>query len=252
MLAVLGINETKGNQKMKMKNMIVAAVIAGVSIAASLNAAIVRVSGPDKTTKPGFVINTFSNTVTGVVRARTNNLSRVVTRRGRVSARGGAAFRRSAPRAGDSSFLTKEQEKFYSSYTRQVAQEIITITNVQYVVATWRKGNDLWQTTNQVIVIQGRQQTDKIGEVETRVAQLEKIFPVHYSKLKLIMNLKAVGKWKDVRAQLEEADLMDEWNASMFILDSHPFFISATNNAIQAGICTEKEIVTLLQNSIDE
>lgn len=238
--------------KDKARYAVAVAALAVITAFTVLNAAIVRVGEPDKNTKPGFVINTFSNTVTGVVKARTNDLSKVVTRMGSVSARGTQNFRRSRSSSGDSHFLTKEQDEFYRSYTRQVAQEIITITNVQYVVATWRKGDEMWQTTNQVVVIQGRQMNDKLGEVENRVTKLESIFPVHYSKLKLITNLKAVGKWSAVKQQLEAADCMDEWNASMFITDSHPLFIAATNNAVQAGVCTVEQIQTLLKNSVDE
>lgn len=219
-------------------------VAALLSICTTLHARLVKVGETDKTTKPGFVINTFSNTVTGVVTVRTNDLKKVVARANRAR-----AF--SAKRSNNS-ILTKEQNKFYNTYTKQVAQEIITITNVQYVVATWRKGNDMWQTTNQVKVIQGKQQTDKLGNVEKRVEKLESIFPVHYSKLKLITNLKAVGKWAAVKEQLEKADCMDEWNASMFILDTHPLFIAATNNAVEKGVCTLEQIQSLLEKSIDE
>lgn len=239
---------------MKAKSIIALAALAACIAVQSLNAALVRIWEPDRTTKPGFVINTFSNTVSGVVRARTNDLSKTVARRANVSARGSSRpeFGRARSPKASGSFLTMSQEEFYRSYTRQVAQEIIVITNVPHVVATWRKGDEVWQTTNVVKVIQGRQQTDKLGEVDSRVKKLEKIFPVHYSKLKLITNLKAVGKWKDVKAQLEAADVIDEWNASMFVLDTHPFFIAATNNAVQKGVCTVEQIEALLKNSIDE
>lgn len=236
---------------MKTKAIIALAAVAAIS---SLYAALVRVGEPDRTTKPGFVINTFSNTVSGVVKARTNDLNRTVARRAKATSRGLSRPEFGRARSSDANgrFLTMSQEEFYRSYTRQVAQEIITITNVPHVVATWRKGNEVWQTTNIVKVIQGRQQTDKLGEVDFRVQKLEKIFPIHYSKLKLITNLKAVGKWKAVKEQLEAADVMDEWNASMFVLDTHPFFIAATNNAVQKGVCTVEQIEALLKDSIDE
>jgi hypothetical protein len=245
--------QDKDKKEMKANNAryaVAIGMVAVLSLFHALNAAIVRIGSPDKTTKPGFIINTFSNTVTGVVKVKTNDLNNVVTRRGNVSSRG-TNFTRSLSSSSNSGFLTKEQDEFYRTYTRQVAHEIITITNVQYVVATWRKGDEMWQTTNQVVVIQGRQQTDKLGDVEVRVTKLESIFPVHYSKLKLITNLKSVGKWSAVKEQLEKADCMDEWNASMFILDTHPLFIAATNDAVKEGICTVEQIKTLLENSVD-
>lgn len=224
--------------------------IAILSLCTALEARLVKIGETDKTTKPGYAIFTFSNTVNGVVSVRTNSMANVVARGNR--ARSLAAKRGNDYTRRNSSILTKEQEKFYKTYTKQVAQELITITNVQYIVATWRKGNEMWQTTNQVKVIQGKQQTDKLGNVEKRVEKLESIFPVHYSKLKLITNLKAVGKWTAVKEQLENADCMDEWNASMFILDTHPLFISATNNAVEKGVCTIEQIKSLLEKSIDE
>lgn len=225
--------------------------VALMSFCTALNAAIVHIGEPDKTTKPGFVINTFSNTVTGVVSTRTNDAKKVVSR-GQLARAAAAKRGNDFTRRNKLSVLTKEQQKFYNTYTKQVAQEVITISNEQYVVATWRKGNDMWQTTNKVTVIQGKQQTDKLGNVEKRVEKLESIFPVHYSKLKLITNLKEVGKWSAVKEQLEKADCMDEWNASMFILDTHPLFIAATNNAVEKGVCTIEQINELLEKSIDE
>lgn len=95
---------------------------------------------------------------------------------------------------------------------------------------------------------QGRKtlvETNTIQRVTQRVA------PIKYSKLKLIVAAKAAGKWDDVKAAIVAMNLEDEWNACQFITSDYPAYVAATNAVITRGIATEAEVKAFMKMAED-
>jgi len=76
--------------------------------------------------------------------------------------------------------------------------------------------------------------------------------PRRYSKLRLILALKAAGKWALAKQYIEAADLTDEWAACQYLEDGNAQFVAGTNAVIRAGLATPAEIAALLEAARDE
>lgn len=126
---------------------------------------------------------------------------------------------------------TPEQRGYMRARTKLVARDTNTIDG--YVVNTFRKGNRTWCTTN-------------------KLAQANISLKWKVSKLKLITTLKGIDKWITVKGFISDADLEDEWNACQYIDVRYPAFISATNQAVRAGLATSEEISTVIEQSWDD
>ena len=122
--------------------------------------------------------------------------------------------------------------RYINERTRIVAQDTKTIPGK--VITHYRKEKNLWATTNDIVVI-------------NRVVDR----PVKYSKLKLIVAAKAVGKWNDVKSAIKAMDLEDEWNACQFITSDYPAYVSATNTVISMGIASEAEVKAFMKKAED-
>ena len=101
------------------------------------------------------------------------------------------------------------------------------------IVYTYKRGAEVWKATNAVqrMAIQAT--------------------PNRYSKLKIIVAAKSAGKWSAVKEFLSANDLMDEWNACMYIEDGNPYFVQATNAVVAAGIATDEAVKAFLDAAKD-
>jgi hypothetical protein len=123
-------------------------------------------------------------------------------------------------------------ERFLRERTRIVSQDA---KSIEGKVITWyRQGAKTWATTNDVVVVN--------RPVER---------PVKYSKLKLIVAAKSVGKWDSLKAAISAMGIEDEWNACQYITSDYPAYISATNAVIQNGIATEAEVKAFMKLAED-
>lgn len=100
------------------------------------------------------------------------------------------------------------------------------------VVYTYQQGAKVWSETNTVRRIASRP-------------------VIRYSKLKLIVAAKSAGKWADVKAFIQKADIEDEWNACQYITSDYPIFISATNAVVASGIATTEQLEQFLKLAED-
>ena len=75
---------------------------------------------------------------------------------------------------------------------------------------------------------------------------------VRYSKLKLIVASKAVGKWEALKTFISSAGYEDEWQACQFLSSGYEQFEQAKTAIIAAGIATADEIDAILAASVDE
>lgn len=73
-----------------------------------------------------------------------------------------------------------------------------------------------------------------------------------YSKLKLIVAAKAVGKWSAFKAFIASAGYEDEWAACQFLSSDYAQFSAAKEAIIAAGIATADEVEAILAASVDE
>ena len=121
-------------------------------------------------------------------------------------------------------------ERYFSGKRRIVSTDTATIPGS--VIMHYRQGEKEWSTTNVLKVVNVR-----------RVIQ--------YSKLKLIVAAKAAGKWADVKAFIQKADIEDEWNACQCITSDYPIFISATNAVVASGIATSDQVEQFLKLAED-
>lgn len=121
-------------------------------------------------------------------------------------------------------------ERYYSGKRRIVSTDTVTIPGS--VITHYRQGEKEWSTTNVLKVVNVR-----------RV--------IRYSKLKLIVAAKAAGKWADVKAFIQKADIEDEWNACQYITSDYPIFISATNAVVASGIATSDQVEQFLKLAED-
>lgn len=119
--------------------------------------------------------------------------------------------------------------KTYADYMKNrkriVAREVVGDT----VLTTFAQGRKTWVETN---VIQ-------------RVAQ--RLTPIKYSKLKLIVAAKEAGKWDDVKAAIQAMNLEDEWNACQYITSDYPAYVAATNAVVSQGIATPEMVQAFMK-----
>ena len=121
-------------------------------------------------------------------------------------------------------------ERYYSGKRRIVSTDTVTIPGS--VITHYRQGEKEWATTNVLKVVNVRP-------------------VIRYSKLKLIVAAKAAGKWADVKAFIQKADIEDEWNACQYITSDYPIFISATNAVVASGIATSDQVEQFLKLAED-
>ena len=121
-------------------------------------------------------------------------------------------------------------ERYFSGTRRIVSTDTVTIPGS--VITHYRQGEKEWATTNALKVVNVRP-------------------VIRYSKLKLIVAAKAAGKWADVKAFIQKADIEDEWNACQFITSDYPIFISATNAVVASGIATSDQVEQFLKLAED-
>ena len=127
--------------------------------------------------------------------------------------------------------LTQLQRRYLRDRTRLVARDTQTLPGK--VINLFRKGGKSWSETNELVRI-----TTSAGR--------------KISKLDLIITLKGINKWSETKAFIRSADLEDEWQACQFLYTSHPAFISATNQAVQAGLATDAEVKRVIEASYDD
>lgn len=72
-----------------------------------------------------------------------------------------------------------------------------------------------------------------------------------YSKLSIITATKAIGKWDGLKAWIEGAGFIDEWNAASYISDAYPQYAQITNAVVQSGVLTADELGRVMAASID-
>ena len=124
---------------------------------------------------------------------------------------------------------SKTYADYLAARKRIVSREIVG----DKVLTTFAQGRKTWVETN------------TIQRVTQRVA------PIRYSKLKLIVAAKAAGKWDDVKSAIVALNLEDEWNACQFITSDYPAYVAATNAVITRGIATEVEVKAFMQKAED-
>ncbi len=125
--------------------------------------------------------------------------------------------------------LPDAQTKYLAEKRRVVAREIMG----DKIIYTYRQGKKNWQATNTIKRIVGKLPTTR------------------YSKLKLIVAAKAVGKWDAVKETIKRLNLEDEWQACQFISADYPAYIAATNAVVQQGIATEAEVKAFMSQAED-
>lgn len=82
--------------------------------------------------------------------------------------------------------------------------------------------------------------------------------PKRYSKLDIITTLKSVNcgdganAWARVKAAIESADLMDEWNAATYLAEDNPLFVAVKAQAAAITGLSEAQIAALLDKCIWE
>jgi len=74
--------------------------------------------------------------------------------------------------------------------------------------------------------------------------------PRTISKLKLIVALKAAGKWDAVKAFIISAGYEDEWQAAQVLTEEYPQYDVAKQAIIDAGIATAEEIEAIVSQAI--
>lgn len=100
-------------------------------------------------------------------------------------------------------------------------------------------------------VVYKYQQGSKTWSETNEIRRVNAPHVVRYSKLKLIVAAKAAGRWDAVKAFIQQADMMDEWNACQFIASDYPAYIAATNMVIQTGVATEVEVQAFMRQAED-
>ena len=167
-----------------------------------------------------------------VERARARNAKVAARNRAEAIARKTTGMKRSAP----------DGAPFAASVRRMVPKTVYKRKRIvgMYaacvpgsVVYTYALGGNVWCETN------------ALEAVEFKAARNR------YSKLKIVVAAKAVGKWDALKAGIAAADLEDEWNACQYIEDCDPSFVAATNKVVVAGIATAEETAAFLEKAID-
>lgn len=124
------------------------------------------------------------------------------------------------------------ETRYINDRVRIIGQDAKSIQGK--LITYYAQGSKQWAVTNTIKVINRPVQ---------RV--------IKYSKLKLIENAKAAGKWGTLKSAIVSMGYEDEWNACQYISSDHPSFITATNIVVTQGIATDAEVQAFLERSID-
>lgn len=183
----------------------------------------------------GEATNTVSLTdaeVRMVERARVRNAKVAARNRTEAIARKATGMTRSAPDGATfAASVRRMVPKTVYGRRRIVGMDTESVPGS--VVYTYAQGVRVWCETNALKAIEFKSARNR------------------YSKLKIVVAAKAVGKWDALKAGIAAADLEDEWNACQYIEDGDPSFVAATNKVVVAGIATAEEIAAFLEKAID-
>ncbi len=183
----------------------------------------------------GEATNTVSLTdaeVRMVERARARNAKVAARNRTEAIARKATGMTRSAPDGATfAASVRRMVPKTVYGRRRIVGMDTESVPGS--VVYTYAQGVRVWCETNALKAIEFKSARNR------------------YSKLKIVVAAKAVGKWDALKAGIAAADLEDEWNACQYIEDGDTSFVAATNKVVVAGIATAEEIAAFLEQAID-
>lgn len=183
----------------------------------------------------GEATNTVSLTdaeVRMVERARARNAKVAARNRTEAIARKATGMTRSAPDGATfAASVRRMVPKTVYGRRRIVGMDTESVPGS--VVYTYAQGVRVWCETNALKAIEFKSARNR------------------YSKLKIVVAAKAVGKWDALKAGIAAADLEDEWNACQYIEDGDPSFVAATNKVVAAGVATAEEIAAFLEQAID-
>ena len=167
-----------------------------------------------------------------VERARARNAKVAARNRTEAIARKATGMTRSAPDGATfAASVRRMVPKTVYGRRRIVGMDTESVPGS--VVYTYAQGVRVWCETNALKAIEFKSARNR------------------YSKLKIVVAAKAVGKWDALKAGIAAADLEDEWNACQYIEDGDPSFVAATNKVVAAGIATAEEIAAFLEKAID-
>ena len=167
-----------------------------------------------------------------VERARARNAKVAARNRTEAIARKATGMTRSAPDGAPfAASVRRMVPKTVYGRRRIVGMDTESVPGS--VVYTYAQGVRVWCETNALKAIEFKSARNR------------------YSKLKIVVAAKAVGKWDALKAGIAAADLEDEWNACQYIEDGDPSFVAATNKVVAAGIATAEEIAAFLEKAID-
>lgn len=167
-----------------------------------------------------------------VERARARNAKVAARNRTKAIARNGTGMTRNAPDGAPfAASVRRMVPKTVYGRKRIVGMDAESVPGS--VVYTYAQGVRVWCETNALKAIEFKAPRNR------------------YSKLKIVVAAKAVGKWDALKAGIAAADLEDEWNACQYIEDGDPSFVAATNKVVAAGVATAEEIAAFLEKAID-
>ena len=83
------------------------------------------------------------------------------------------------------------------------------------------------------------------------VALAPRAHAVQYSKLGIVLAAKQAGKWEMVKSWIEQAGLVDEWQAASYFSDEYPQFAAITNQVVTSGLATRDEVDAFLAAARD-
>ena len=83
------------------------------------------------------------------------------------------------------------------------------------------------------------------------VALAPRAHAVQYSKLGIVLAAKQAGKWEMVKSWIEQAGLVDEWQAASYFSDDYPQFAAITNQVVVSGLATRDEVDEFLAAARD-
>ena len=72
-----------------------------------------------------------------------------------------------------------------------------------------------------------------------------------YSKLSIITEAKALGKWAPLKEWIQQSGYYDEWLVCQYLSDDHPAISALTNAIVTSGVMTAQELVTIMAKSKD-
>lgn len=72
-----------------------------------------------------------------------------------------------------------------------------------------------------------------------------------YSKLSIITEAKALGKWTPLKTWIQQSGYYDEWLVCQYLSDEHPAVPALTNALVSAGVLTAHELGSILEKSKD-